>query len=315
MDYKEFENEIIEMVKESVGEGTRISLHTVCKNNGIKLTGLVIMNSDECISPTIYLQPFYELARKGESLQSIIEEIFLLCREQKGQFDFDVEDFQDINATKPKILYKLVNFEKNKEMLEAVPYRKWKDLAIVYYVLVSCDELGSGSILIKNEHLKYWDVVEADLFAFAEHNTPIVMKKDFKSMAEIILDFMENRVVDEDGAESLGYDETASAVRVLENNAPIRMYVMGNRQKLNGACVILYKDTLSEFAKLIDKDFYILPSSVHEAILVPDDDAVDEESLLALVREVNENNVSREEWLSDNIYKYYQCDGTVDMIS
>jgi len=71
----------------------------VCKNNGIKLTGLVIMNTEECISPTIYLQPFYELACRGESIQSIVDEIFLLCKEQKGQFNFDVEEFQNINIT------------------------------------------------------------------------------------------------------------------------------------------------------------------------------------------------------------------------
>lgn len=317
MEYKEFEENLIENIKERVGDDTKISIHVVSKNNGIKLNGLVIMNKEENVSPTIYLEPFFEMACKGKTLCDIAEEIIALCSEQKEQFNFDVGEFQDISVTGEKLLYKLINYDKNKELLENIPHRRWMDLAIVYYVLVSCDELGSGTILVKNEHMTLWKISEEKLYEYASENAPIIMKKTIKSMAEVIRDFMEGDAdavaadVSSNSAESVQVSE----IQELDDNAPIRMYVMGNQMKLNGACTVLYENALAEFAKDICMDFYILPSSIHEVILVPADKDVNEAALLSLVREVNENNVTEEEWLSDNIYRYFRDEGEVKLIS
>lgn len=310
MDFNEFKDELIEVIKEKTEENTNISIHVVSKNNGIKLTGIVIMKEEESISPTIYLEPFFEMANKGKDLHLIADEILAISREQKGQFYFDVEEFQNINVTKRKILYKLINCDKNEELLKNVPYRRWQDLAIVYYVLVSCDELGTGTILVRDEHMRLWEIAEEDLFGFATENTSKILKKTIKSMAEIILDFMDEKMMDNEENEI-----TVKAAKEFGENTPIRMYVMGNKLKLNGACTVLYENALKSFAEYVESDFYILPSSIHEVILVPANEDVDEQSLLSLVREVNENNVTEEEWLSDNIYKYSRYEGNVEMIS
>jgi len=310
MDFNEFTEELIEIIKEKTEENTSITVHTVNKNNGILLSGLVIMNEKETISPTIYLEPFFEMAQKGRNIYSLADEILALSREQKNKFNFDVDEFQDINVTGKKILYKLINFDKNRELLENTPHRRWQDLAIVYYVLVSCDELGTGTILIRNEHLKLWNVGEQELFAFATENAPRLLKKTIKTMAEIILDFMDERLMDSDENEI-----TVKAAKEFGENTPVKMYVMGNKVKLNGAGVILYNRAMASFAEYVDSDFYILPSSIHEVILVPISEDVDEQALLSLVREVNENSVTEEEWLSDNIYKYNRSEETIEMIS
>ena len=310
MDFSEFRDELIDIIKEKIEANTNISIHVVSKNNGIKLTGIVIMKEEECISPTIYLEPFFEMANQGKDLHLIADEILAISREQKGQFNFDVEEFQDINVTGKKILYKLINYDKNEELLKNVPHRIWQDLAIVYYVLVSCDELGTGTILVRDEHMRLWGIREEDLFEFASVNTSKLLKKTTKSMAEIILEFMDEKMMDNEEKEI-----TIKAAKEFGENTPVRMYVMGNKLKLNGACVVLYENALKSFAECIESDFYILPSSIHEVILVPANEEVDEQSLLSLVREVNENNVTEEEWLSDNIYKYSRNENCVEMIS
>lgn len=310
MDFNEFKEELIEIIKGKTEENTSVTVHTVNKNNGIILNGLVIMSEAETISPTIYLEPFFEMAKKGKDMYALADEILALSMEQKNKFNFDVDEFQDINVTGKKILYKLINYDKNGELLKNVPHRRWQDLAIVYYVLVSCDELGTGTILIRNEHLKLWNVGEQELFTFATENAPRLLKKTIKTMAEIILDFMDEKLMDSDENEI-----TVKAAKEFGENTPIKMYVMGNKVKLNGACVILYDRALASFAEYVDSDFYILPSSIHEVILVPINEDVDEHALLSLVREVNENSVTEEEWLSDNIYKYNRSEETLEMIS
>ncbi len=310
MDFNEFKDELIEVIKEKTDENTNISIHVVSKNNGIKLTGIVIMKEEESISPTIYLEPFFEMANKGKDLHLIADEILAISREQKGQFNFDVEEFQNIDVTGRKILYKLINYDKNEELLKNVPHRRWQDLAIIYYVLVSCDELGTGTILVRDEHMRLWEIVEKDLFEFATENTSKILKKTIKSMAEIILDFMDEKMMDNEENEI-----TVKAAKEFGENTPVRMYVMGNKLKLNGACTVLYENALKRFAEYVESDFYILPSSIHEVILVPANEDVDEQALLSLVREVNENNVTEEEWLSDNIYRYLRYEGNIEMIS
>ena len=310
MDFNEFKDELIEVIKEKMEKNTSISIHTVNKNNGITLNGVVIMSEAETISPTIYLEPFFEMAKKGKDMNELADEILVLNAEQKNKFNFDVDEFQDINVTGKKILYKLINYDKNEELLRNVPHRKWQDLAIVYYVLVSCDELGTGTILIRNEHMKLWNVGEQELYVLAMENAPKLLKKTIKTMAEIILDFMDEKLMDSEENEI-----TVKAAKEFGENTPIKMYVMGNKVKLNGAGVILYDRALASFAEYTESDFYILPSSIHEVILVPANEEVDEQSLLSLVREVNENNVTEEEWLSDNIYKYSRSENSVEMIS
>ncbi len=310
MDFNEFKDELIEVIKGKTEENTSITIHTVNKNNGIILNGVVIMRETECISPTIYLEPFFEMAKKGKDIHELADEILALSLEQKNKFNFDVDEFQDINVTCKKILYKLINYNKNEELFKNIPHRRWQDLAIVYYVLVSCDELGTGTILIRNEHLKLWNVGEAELYAFAMDNAPKLLKKTIKTMAEIILDFMDERLMDSEENEI-----TVKAAKEFSENTPVKMYVMGNKVKLNGACVILYERALASFAEYVENDFYILPSSIHEVILVPASEDVNEQALLSLVREVNENSVTEEEWLSDNIYKYNRSEETIEMIS
>ena len=310
MDFNEFKDELIEVIKEKMEKNTSISIHTVNKNNGITLNGVVIMSEAETISPTIYLEPFFEMAKKGKDMNELADEILVLNAEQKNKFNFDVDEFQDINVTGKKILYKLINYDKNEELLKNVPHRRWQDLAIVYYVLVSCDELGTGTILIRNEHMKLWNVGEQELYVLAMENAPKLLKKTIKTMAEIILDFMDEKLMDSEENEI-----TVKAAKEFGENPPIKMYVMGNKVKLNGAGVILYDRALASFAEYTESDFYILPSSIHEVILVPANEEVDEQSLLSLVREVNENNVTEEEWLSDNIYKYSRSENSVEMIS
>ena len=91
------------------------------------------------------------------------------------------------------------------------------------------------------------------------------------------------------------------------------MYVCSNSQKVNGAGVILYKDLLKQFAEKTGSDFYILPSSIHETLLVPVSDQMEVEALRSMVREVNATQVAPEEVLSDNVYIYRREDDKISL--
>ena len=79
---------------------------------------------------------------------------------------------------------------------------------------------------------------------------------------------------------------------------------MTNRQEVNGASVLLYDDVLQTFALKKKTDFYILPSSVHEVLLIPADNQISMSTLSSMVRDVNSSQLAREEILSDHVYYY-----------
>ena len=84
----------------------------------------------------------------------------------------------------------------------------------------------------------------------------------------------------------------------------LKLYLLTNQMGYNGAAAILYEGVLKNFAEEVGKDLILLPSSIHEVLLLPDNGDSDYEALSALVREVNEAQVRREEWLSDHVYRY-----------
>lgn len=315
MNFKEFEEAVLDKVKENVGEEADVLIHSVTKNNGLKLNGIVILKKDDHISPTIYLEQFYDDYMSGQDIDDIVDEIMQVYTEQKGQVEFDPEQFKNIGETRSQIMFKLVNYERNEELLKLVPHRRFLDLAIVYYVVVTANEFGIGSILIRNEHLEFWDIGEEDLFGLASVNTPQKMPYMVKSMANMILELLDKRFTGNNE-----YDEIMSGIIAedgihwIENNA-IKMYVLTNRSKVNGANTILYKDVLKDIAETAGTDLYILPSSIHEVIIVPQLEEVDEEMLLRIVRDVNENNVLEEEWLSDSVYIYKYAEDRIEMIN
>ena len=75
-------------------------------------------------------------------------------------------------------------------------------------------------------------------------------------------------------------------------------------QKMNGAACMFYPGVLEDFGKKLGRDFYLLPSSVHEVILVPADETVSKEALWEIVTDINRTQVAEEEILADSVYYY-----------
>ena len=100
---------------------------------------------------------------------------------------------------------------------------------------------------------------------------------------------------------------------VYEDNF-MPMFVATNKSKINGASVILYDGLLAKFAEKVGGDFYILPSSIHETILLPAAGDMDVDYLIGMVRSINAAEVSPEEILSDNVYKYFADEDRMEMM-
>ncbi len=267
--------------------GREVQYKEVGKLNGAKHYGLIILEPGSNVAPTLYLEPFYDMYLYTKNWQGTIKQIIAAYQADSFPKRLDMGWFKNFENVRELIFYKLVNFEANKALLADIPYTRYLDFAIIYYVLYENDELGDGSILIHNSHLEMWDCTTQDLSGLAEKNTP--------RLYPIAVSTMEN-VLQECKADT---EELPPS-----EETPVPMYIMTNEAKVGGAITILYPDALKNFAGRIHSDVVILPSSVHEVILLPLQEEEGFQEFRNMVCDVNRSHLAREDFLSDNVYLY-----------
>lgn len=293
MNFKEFTESIVELLKQKKGDTYTVTVANVLKNNDVHLTGVVIMGENEKVAPTIYLEEPYRQYQDGISMQSIAEDIIGLYEKHDDIKNLDMDFFTDFSLVKDKIFYKVINYKNNQELLKDVPHFKWHDLAVTFYYVLEGYTFGRGSILIHNNHLDMWGQSAEEVYHIAQCNMPQRMPEILVPLQELLEDMTGSKM--EEGAPSL--------------------YVLTNKEKVFGASAMLYSEKIKELADKLGTDLLILPSSVHETLILADDLSRGYDSYRQMVREVNMTQVDLEEILSFNLYRYNRKKAEIEEIT
>lgn len=294
MNYQEFVGSVTGFLRETLPCETELELVSMEKNNGVIMDGLTIRKKGQTVAPTIYLDSYYRDYLAGRSMQNICDRILDCCEDSSFLNEFDVNFFTDYRKIRPTVVYKLIHYEKNRELLERIPHLPFLDLAIVFYCLLTDTPVGNATVLIHNSHMKLWNISCSDLYQDAKRNALRLLPAEFKTMSEIICEISE------------GQEDTR------ESDVP--MYVLTNIRRVLGAVCILYDGVLDSCASRIGSAYYLLPSSIHEMILIPEEVVLDAKELVSMVREINETQVRSTEVLSDQIYFYSPESRQISMI-
>ncbi len=296
MDFNGFIEKTQNSIRDFLGEGVKVQVREVTKNNGIMLHGMVILRDGENVSPTIYLQPFFEEYENGKCFSRIIQEIIGLYEENKVNADLSFDFFLDYEKVRGRVFQKIVNYESNRKMLENLPHIRFFDLAVICYYAYMNDFLGKGSILIETGHLDRWGISQETLFADAGNNTVNKLGTEIMGVDEMIVEMMSDKLEEND------LKQFSDAIQNAKREVP--MYIMTVQGRYFGAVCMYHDEFLQAFAKKCKRNFFILPSSIHELILIPDSGRERQEELKKMVQEVNEGHVAPEERLSDNVYYF-----------
>lgn len=293
MGFQKFVDNIVDLLQERMGDAYEIRVLHVTKNNDVEQTGIAITRQEDSIFPTIYLEGLYQEFLEGELLGILVERIINCHEEQSMALDLDMDFFRDYSGVRDRIFYKLVSFEKNRKFLKDAPHLRWHDLAIVFYYALEDDVMKGGSITIKRQHMLMWKQNAESLYRTARHNMKRGMPELLVSMRELI-------------AEMTG-------VAVREDDAT-PMYVLTNQEKRFGASAMLYSEKIEQLAERFGCDLLILPSSVHEVLLIPDDHVREYAFYRQMVEEVNRTHVEPEEVLSYGLYRYSRNNSEIEEI-
>ncbi|RHP32735.1 DUF5688 family protein [Lachnotalea sp. AF33-28] len=315
MDYIDFLSYMKTSLQKIMGDNTRVELHKILKNNSLALDCLTILPEGQNITPSIYLNDYYDEYMAGSSLPYIVSEVLSIYETHKVSFKFQPERFLKFENIQSSIAFRLINYESNRELLNGIPHKRFLDLAIVYYLILHSDGLGDATALIHNDHLKLWGIGEDTLYRIAAANTPAKLGYELKTMDEVMREMLMKDLNDNVSLNEYRLSVTDSeldsfASLMMEHlhgsqEGRPTMYVLTNKNRCYGASCMLYPGLMYKFAEE-HGDFYLLPSSIHEVILIPRDDVISHEDLCSMVREINENDVDITERLSDHVY-FYSC--------
>lgn len=288
MEYEEFKEEIRERMQENLEPGTEVSFRDLERNNGIKEEGLEVWEKGNTAAPVLHLDELYEGYGESGSMENAVSTALKLL-EERPSVDIGAVP-KTWEAAKGRIRAELVHYDWNRKTLKNTPHRKFLNLAVTYRV--ELPEIGGfhAGIRINSSLMELWGATEDELYREA-------------------MDSLENELyIIQPIAELLGgmAGIPTGAMRELPEEVT-KQHVLSNGNCCYGAAGMLRKDLMEGFAEQAGGSFYILPSSIHDLILLPDDGSVSVECLKEMVKEVNKSAVAREEWLSEDVY-YYDCE-------
>lgn len=261
------EQRIMEQVMEQCGKDVTVEYVEVEKANGCVRKGYRLMEVGSTLAPMIY---FDERDSEDEIVEHTVRAYSNSLKE------FPDEELILSQFTKENVLAKVypvfVNIERSKGMLEqAVNCHYLEDIAITYRIDIDMGN-GSGSAVITNKHLESLEITKEELCDSAVNN--IQGKAMIIPMSEVV-----------------------------GEGAGIPLFIVTGEHRQYGASMILDKSVTEKLKKA--GETFVIPSSIHEVILVPaSDDKNDVKFLIDMIKRINATEVQPEDFLSDNLFRF-----------
>ena len=282
--------EIIRNLKERGIENVTASVTTVVKQNDQKLTGITLKSKEENAAPTLYVDDLYESYKDGADVKDIasgMTDRFLETKNMPKPPEVDLS----YESVKDRLSVRLIETKRNKEFLSNMPYANAGcGLALISDINMGEDRGGDWRIAVNNHVLEMLGTDKETLLTDSVRNSIIIDPPVLTDMSQAIFSQeRENR---------------------LDRNEPVdpsdvsNMYVLTNTTGSFGAAALFSPDVKEKAAELIGGGYYVLPSSVHETILVPFSAGVSEKELCDMVKQANRTVVEEKDVLSDNVYRY-----------
>ena len=294
MDYENFKEQFVEDVKEKLYEqGTEvdITVNTVNKLNE-SYEAMTVKPEGSNIGVNIGIDKFYGATQDDISYDDVVDKAVKAISDGfLNQPQIDVASLTDYDQMKDKLVMEVVSAETNKEMLENVPHQNMEDMAVVYRFVLNSDDEGRASILATNQMIENMGVTPEQLHADALENAPRIKPAEIKGMGEVL-------------AEMMGVEQAEMMGLYPVRPEDEQIFVASVPDKVHGAGVLAYQDFMDQAAERAGGDFYILPSSIHEILIVPDNGKMGLSDLENMVKEVNATQVAPADKLTDNVYHY-----------
>lgn len=302
MDFQTFKDTVKDMIRDYLPPEYQEAeimeqLHTKLNES---YHGMTVKLEQQHIVPTINLDRFYQAYEKGEiSLSDALKEMAMQVQQELKEVDFS--QFFEYDRAKEQLFIRVNSAEQNQEVLKNVPHQLMEDLVITYHIAADISQGSIASTLITNDMIKYYGITEEQLHKDALENTEKIFPAKVQSMETV----MKELILKDMLTAGLDDEEVERMIQSIEDaEQSSQMIVVTNRQGINGAAVMFYPDEMDRLSIQFQGDFYILPSSTHEMLIIPDNGNYRASELKSMVTEINETQVLPEDRLTNEVYHY-----------
>ena len=286
MDYERFKEGFQDALKAELavrGADVELTARRVDKMND-SYDAITVRPVDSSIGVNISVEKAFAAYENGTPIPEIAEHFADAV--EKGFREspqVDLESLSDYEQMKSKLSMEVVSAEKNAELLESVPHERMEDMAVVYRFVLDQTDSGNGTILVTNQLLDQYGITKEQLRADAMENAPAIRPSEIRGMSEVMSEL---------------------ALGMIPEVAPEdeQMFVATVPDKIHGAGVIAYPNFMEDVAQKMGGDFFVLPSSIHEVLLVKDNGQRTAKELENMVKEVNANMI--DERLNNGVEKF-----------
>ena len=279
-------------------EDAEITITQIPKHNDAVKTSLSIKMPRERITPNISLEPLYEMYQDGYSLDEctgFLADAFIEhgipSREQRR----NMESIFDYENVKGNLQVRLCDPEDNRRMLQGTVYNRFGDYAATYCITIPGQDGEISSIRVSDNLLDYWKIdketLHRDALEADRKRDPFLMEINDANLFRASLGMeMENLLK---GGRKID----------LEDGMP-HTFALSTKDKMNGAGMVLQEDVMKKTAEIIGRDYFVLPSSIHETIIVPVTGDISVRDLTGMVQQMNETGIDPSIRLSDKVLHY-----------
>lgn len=301
MNFNDFVEEVTENIKLFLPVDYMDAEISVTGNEKLNETywGMVVRKENQSLAPVINLNRLYESYqdRPGMSIEAV-------CR-QVADVITDTPDMVDLNTilnydvAKNHLFIRVSSAEANQEMLGNVPHQLMEDLAITYHISIDMDSDGLSSTIITNELMERYGITQEQLHEDAMKSAVSLLPADIATIGAKMNDFIGDLSV------MLTSEEREMMQNIMRDDAQSPTFiVVTNKEQINGAGAIFYPEVMENMGYLVGGDFFILPSSIHETLVLPDNGEMEAQSLKDMVEEVNATQVLPHDRLTNEVYHY-----------
>ncbi|MBQ9032716.1 MAG: hypothetical protein IJ106_14910 [Parasporobacterium sp.] len=290
MNFQEFVDKVKEAIQDALPESFRdaqVSVEPFRKLNTSYL-GLQVKREGQTVVPNINLDAhFREYQETGKPFADVLTAI---AEQVQLAPPMETEWLKDYSQVKEKLFIRVSDAKENEAFLRMAPHKEVDGLAISYHIAFEGLHGVEASTPVTYKMIEMLGVTEEQLHADALESTQRLYPVQYTSMAEVMNKMM-------------GIDADMDPDMMPATEGP-QLMVLTNMQGIHGAATLFYPGQLEAIAQQMGSDFFVLPSSVHETLILPDDGTVEPDSLQFMVREINQSTVAPEDRLSDFVYHY-----------
>ena len=298
----EFGAAIKRQLESLYGDSRSIWLGDVKELNQVTEKGLFVEETESGFLAGIYLEPYFEQYQKGKTIEEAASDIYGLL--QLGIPEAGIlERFRSFDRIKGLVTFSLINAGRNQKLLENLPHIKALDLAVIFHIETTESGMYHIKAMVTEAARRLWKTTAGELLALAMENTPRQHPASIKTKEEAIRSMLEEWEGNPAAQEVI--EAVCSAKTVLP------LYILSNDSGRDGAAAMMYEGVLKDFADRMDRDLLLIPTSIHEAMVVLYDGVSDGAKFWRMVRSINRTETPPESVLSDNIYYYKRLDNSL----